>query len=63
MGNCADTGISSTNLNVCAVSEDNIIEAVEDPNKRFFLGLQWHPESLKDKKNDLIFQNFIKSLI
>lgn len=57
------TGISSTNLNVCAVSEDNIIEAVEDPNKRFFLGLQWHPESLKDKKNDLIFQNFIKSLI
>lgn len=57
------TGISSTNLDICAISEDSVIEAVEAPNKRFFLGLQWHPESLKDKKSDLIFLSFIKSLI
>ncbi len=27
-----------------AFSDDNIIEAIEMPNKRFILGLQWHPE-------------------
>lgn len=57
-----NTGISRTNLFVSAISQDGVIEAVEDAEKRFFLGVEWHPESLKDKNSDLIFDSFIKSL-
>jgi putative glutamine amidotransferase len=31
-------------LRISAVSEDGIVEAVEAPQARFFLGVQWHPE-------------------
>ena len=31
-------------FNVCAISEDNIIEGIELNNKKFVLGIQWHPE-------------------
>eukprot|EP01057_Protomagalhaensia_wolfi_P002314 Protomagalhaensia_wolfi_Nauph_80__2313@NODE_2512_length_1071_cov_17_389535_g1969_i0_p1_GENE_NODE_2512_length_1071_cov_17_389535_g1969_i0NODE_2512_length_1071_cov_17_389535_g1969_i0_p1_ORF_typecomplete_len302_score32_72Peptidase_C26/PF07722_13/6_3e55GATase/PF00117_28/4_3e13GATase_5/PF13507_6/0_69GATase_5/PF13507_6/1_3e02_NODE_2512_length_1071_cov_17_389535_g1969_i067972 len=33
------------NLVVCAVAEDGVIEAIEDPS-RFFFGIQCHPEEL-----------------
>lgn len=33
-------------LQVCAVSGDGIVEGVEDPAHRFYLGVQWHPEYL-----------------
>lgn len=33
-------------LRVCAVSSDGLIESIEDPAHRFFLGVQWHPEYL-----------------
>ena len=29
---------------VSAVAEDGVIEAIEDPSRRFCLGVQWHPE-------------------
>ena len=35
-------------LVVTARSPDGIIEAVEDPSARFFLGVQWHPEAMVD---------------
>ncbi len=35
-------------LRVAAMSEDGVIEAIEHPDKRFFLGVQWHPERTKD---------------
>lgn len=56
------TGISATNLSVSAKAGDGVIEAVEDAKKRFFLGVEWHPESLNDKNSDLIFAAFMKSL-
>lgn len=31
-------------LRVTAVSDDGVIEAVDDPGRRFWLGVQWHPE-------------------
>ena len=31
-------------FNICAISEDNIIEGIELEGKRFILGIQWHPE-------------------
>ena len=35
---------TSGDLRVAAVSDDGVIEAVEDPKRRFCLGVQWHPE-------------------
>ena len=31
-------------LIVNALSEDGIIEGIEDPTKNFCIGVQWHPE-------------------
>lgn len=53
--------VKDTNLMISA-RNNNVIEAVEDNTKRFFLGIQWHPENLYD--NDIyakrIFDYFIK---
>lgn len=55
--------VIKTNLLITAISNDNIIEALEDPNQKFFIGLQWHPESLKqDLNSQKIFDAFIKIL-
>ena len=43
-----------------AVSEDGLIEAIHLPNKRFILGLQWHPEDLNDEFSKKIFVRFIE---
>lgn len=52
-------------LKVSAISEDNVIEAIESKNvkERFILATQWHPEmtSLKDNSHQRIFDYFINS--
>jgi putative glutamine amidotransferase len=35
-------------LAVTAWADDGLIEAVEDPERRFVLGVQWHPEEAAD---------------
>ena len=40
----ADAG----SLTVTARAEDGLAEAVEDPDRRFLLGVQWHPEVTRD---------------
>lgn len=53
-----------TKLSQVAYSEDGIIEAIEDKNKRFFIGVQWHPESLmEDRYSDKLFSYFIETLV
>lgn len=37
-----------------AVATDGITEAVESPNHRFVLGVQWHPEFLWHKRQDML---------
>ncbi len=32
------------NLNATATSPDGVLEAIEDPDLPFFIGVQWHPE-------------------
>ena len=32
-----------------ALAPDGIVEAIESPAHRFFLGIQWHPEFLFDR--------------
>lgn len=42
----------------CAVSPDGVIEAVELPDKPFVLGVQWHPERLRDDASQKLFAAF-----
>ena len=51
--------ILNTDLDVSATN--NIIEAIEDKSKRFFIGVQWHPESIMDENNILLFNSFFLS--
>lgn len=44
---------------VLAVSLDGVIEAISIPNYKCIIGLQWHPEDLKDEDTDKIFKYFI----
>lgn len=56
------TAIPYTDMVVIAKSEDNIIEAVELSNLKFFIGVEWHPESINDNNSYLIFKSFINNL-
>ena len=56
------TGVPYTSMVVSAKSDDNIIEAVELSNLNFFMGLEWHPESINDNNSYLIFKSFINKL-
>ncbi len=53
-----------TKLDIVATSEkDDIIEAIEDKNKTFFIGVQWHPESIfDDKYSSKLFDDFVSKL-
>ena len=46
-------------------SEDKIIEAIERKDKKFAIGVQFHPEIIinKSKESMIIFEEFIKSCI
>ena len=37
-------------LRVTGRAEDGLPEAVEDPDRRFVLGVQWHPEVVRDRR-------------
>ncbi len=54
--------IPTTTLKVNAMSDDEIIEGIEAPNKRFFLGVQYHPESINDNNSYRLFAYFISIL-
>lgn len=40
------SALTNTTLDIVGLSNDNVIEAIEDKNKKFFIGVQWHPESM-----------------
>ncbi len=46
---------------VNALAADGVIEGVEDPGRRFCLGVQWHPEFLIDGGDALIFAAFVRA--
>ena len=50
-------------LTATAVAPDGVIEAIESPSQRFFLGIQWHPEFLFDrhKRHRRLFQAFLEA--
>lgn len=56
------SAIKETSLNVVALSDDYVIEAVEDKSKKFFLGVEWHPESIDDENTKKLFDYFVNIL-
>lgn len=52
--------ITKTNLLINATN--NIIEGVEDTSKSFYIGLQWHPESLDDENSKNLFNAFFSTI-
>lgn len=53
--------ISDTEFKIGA-HHNNTIEEIEDESKNFFLGIQWHPESLMDENSILLFNSFFDSI-
>lgn len=54
------------NLKAVAWAEDGVIEAIEDPEKRYLIGVQCHPELLEDsaeKKWRKLFSAFVDSTV
>ena len=48
-------------MKISAVAPDGIVEAVEMLDYAFALGVEWHPEFLATKEDELIMQAFIKA--
>ena len=49
-------------LVVTARAADGIIEAVEDPESRFIVAVQWHPEDRLSTRDFRIFSAFVKAV-
>ncbi|MGE5397139.1 MAG: gamma-glutamyl-gamma-aminobutyrate hydrolase family protein [Chitinophagales bacterium] len=48
-------------LKITAYSRDGIVEAVELPGSSFILGVQWHPEDLRDEGSFRLFSRLVES--
>ena len=54
----------ATGLCITAHAPDGIIEALEAPGARFFLGVQWHPEEIFELSPEMqaLFRAFVESI-
>lgn len=52
-----DSGINNISANS---KHDGIIEAIENPNSNFCIGVQWHPEKIYDENSKKLFDYFIE---
>ena len=49
-------------FDVCATAPDGIIEAIERPNSRFCIAVQWHPENFwRTGEFRSLFEEFVKA--
>lgn len=49
-------------LKPVAFSPDGVIEAVERPGKRFVIGVQWHPENIRERpEQKRLFRAFVEA--
>ena len=44
---------------ITSYSEDGLVESFEVENKKFILGVKWHPELMLDDEATAIFKNFV----
>lgn len=49
------------NLDIVARASDGVIEAIENKNHPFLLGVQWHPEFGSTNADAKIFANFVEA--
>ena len=49
------------NYDIVAVTDDHYIEAIEMKNKKFNIGVQWHPEDMDDDTSKKLFEAFFNS--
>jgi putative glutamine amidotransferase len=54
-------GVASpgTGMRIAAHADDGLIEAIEDEEQRFCMGVQWHPEKLSGAHRDQLFGAFV----
>ncbi|MGE5543676.1 MAG: gamma-glutamyl-gamma-aminobutyrate hydrolase family protein [Bacillota bacterium] len=48
-------------LVVTARARDGVVEAVEHPAKRWILGVQWHPEAMRDELSARLFRALVEA--
>ncbi len=48
-----------TGLAMCATSPDGVIEAIEDDSLKFWIGVQWHAETLTESPHGELFNAFV----
>ena len=54
--------VNTGNYKVAATSTDGVIEAIEDDDSLFRIGVQWHSEKdIEDESNKKLFESFIKA--
>ena len=55
------SAVKNTKIQTSAIAIDGVIEAIEDKKKLFFVGIQWHPESMiaYDKVAQNLFKGFV----
>ena len=52
----------ASGLQVSAIAEDGLVEGLEMAGKRFFVGVQWHPECLtRQKEQRALFEALIRA--
>jgi putative glutamine amidotransferase len=44
-----------------ASASDGLVEAFEDPACPFYVGVQWHPESMRDAPHRAIYRGLIEA--
>ena len=52
--------INKVNKCLASATYNNVVEAIERSDKCFYIGVQWHPEDLKD---NALFKSFIEKCI
>lgn len=57
----AGLGKVSPHLRISAKAPDGAIEGVEADNKRFFIGVMWHPEFMLSEQEEALWQAFIQA--
>jgi putative glutamine amidotransferase len=50
-------------LRVLATAEDGVIEAIDEPRRRFYAGVQWHAELGADQATEALGLGLIRRLI
>ncbi len=53
---------TASGFDVCATAPDGIVEAIERPNTRFCIAVQWHPENFwRTGEFRSLFEEFVKA--